>query len=50
MTASRRNRDELRPPDGAATTYADYAPREWARSWPAEHIWKTRKTGAGEPC
>jgi len=40
---------ELRPPDGAATTYAEYAPREWARSWPAEHIWKTRKTGVGEP-
>jgi SAM-dependent methyltransferase len=40
---------ELRPPGDAATTYAEYAPREWARSWPAEHIWKTRKTEAREP-
>ena len=40
---------ELRPPDAAPTTYAAYAPLEWARSWPAEHIWKTRKLGAGAP-
>ena len=34
---------ELRPPEGAATTYDDYAPLEWARAFPAEHIWKLRK-------
>jgi len=36
---------ELRPPEGATTTYVDYAPFEWARRFPAEHIWKVRKTG-----
>ncbi|HXK24609.1 MAG TPA: class I SAM-dependent methyltransferase [Myxococcota bacterium] len=41
---------ELRPPPAATTTYAEYAPLEWARSWPAEHIWKARKTRDGEPC
>jgi SAM-dependent methyltransferase len=35
---------ELRPPAGAPTTYSDYAPLEWARAFPAEHIWKVRKT------
>lgn len=34
---------ELRPPADATTTY-DYAPIEWARSYPAEQIWKVRKT------
>jgi ubiquinone/menaquinone biosynthesis C-methylase UbiE len=35
---------ELRPPaEGAATTYRDYATFEWARAFPAEHIWKVRK-------
>jgi SAM-dependent methyltransferase len=34
---------ELRPPDGARSTYSDYVRLEWARRWPAEHIWKTRK-------
>lgn len=34
---------ELRPPEGATTTYDDYAPLEWARAFPAEHIWKVRK-------
>ena len=33
---------ELRPPEGATTTY-DTAPYEWARRWPAENIWKARK-------
>jgi hypothetical protein len=40
---------ELRPPPAATTTYAEYAPLEWARSWPAEHIWKARKAKAGAP-
>jgi SAM-dependent methyltransferase len=34
---------ELRPPEGAPTTYDDYAPLEWARAFPAEHIWKVRR-------
>jgi SAM-dependent methyltransferase len=34
---------ELRPPDGATTTYTDFVPYEWARAWPAEEIWKVRK-------
>ena len=33
---------ELRPPDGAETTYQEFAPREWLRRWPGEHIWKAR--------
>ena len=33
---------ELVPPEGATTTY-DYVPLEWARRWPAEEIWVTRK-------
>ncbi|MBI2942322.1 MAG: methyltransferase domain-containing protein [Chloroflexi bacterium] len=36
---------ELRPPEGATTTYEDYAARGWARRWPAENIWKARKLG-----
>jgi SAM-dependent methyltransferase len=34
---------ELRAPEGAWTTYEGYAPPEWARRWPAEHIWKVAK-------
>ena len=34
---------ELRPPADADTTYVDYAPLDWARDFPAEHIWKVRK-------
>lgn len=34
---------ELRPPPAAKTTY-DLVTLEWARRWPAEHIWKVRKT------
>jgi SAM-dependent methyltransferase len=34
---------ELRPPVDADTTYVDYAPLEWARAFPGEHIWKVRK-------
>jgi SAM-dependent methyltransferase len=34
---------ELRPPEGATTTYTDFVPDEWARRWPAEQIWKVRK-------
>jgi SAM-dependent methyltransferase len=34
---------ELRPPASATTTYEGYAPLEWARDFPGEHIWKVRK-------
>ncbi|WP_206079498.1 class I SAM-dependent methyltransferase [Polyangium spumosum] len=34
---------ELRPPEGATTTYEGYAPLEWARKYPAEHVWKVRR-------
>jgi ubiquinone/menaquinone biosynthesis C-methylase UbiE len=34
---------ELRAPDGATTTFADFVPVTWAHRWPAEHIWKLRK-------
>jgi SAM-dependent methyltransferase len=36
---------ELQAPEGGATSYADYAPADWAFRWPAEHIWKVRKAG-----
>jgi SAM-dependent methyltransferase len=38
---------ELRAPAGAATTYADFAPPKWARRWPAEWIWRARRTSPG---
>jgi SAM-dependent methyltransferase len=34
---------ELRPSEDATTTYTDYAPLDWARSYPGENIWKLRK-------
>jgi ubiquinone/menaquinone biosynthesis C-methylase UbiE len=34
---------ELQAPEDASTTYAG-VPETWARKWPAEHIWKVRKT------
>jgi SAM-dependent methyltransferase len=34
---------ELRPPEGAATTYPWFASYEWASQWPAEEIWITHK-------
>jgi SAM-dependent methyltransferase len=34
---------ELRPPEGATTTYSDYVPYEWARNWAAEHLWVARR-------
>lgn len=32
---------ELRPPEGATTTYSGYVTFDWARRWPAEAIWVT---------
>lgn len=34
---------ELRPPDGARTTFGAYVSYEWATRWPAEQIWVLRK-------
>lgn len=34
---------ELRPAEDATTTYRSYSTLEWARDFPAEHIWKVRK-------
>lgn len=36
---------ELQAPPDATTTYADFVSASWAHRWPAEHIWKLRKTG-----
>jgi SAM-dependent methyltransferase len=33
---------ELRPPEGATTSYRFVTP-QWARSWPSEEVWKARK-------
>jgi SAM-dependent methyltransferase len=35
---------EMRPTDGAESTYVDVQGTEWARSWPMEEIWRCRKT------
>jgi SAM-dependent methyltransferase len=35
---------ELRPSEGATTSYEAYVPFDWARRWPAESIWVTRRT------
>jgi SAM-dependent methyltransferase len=35
---------EVRPPEGAQTTYRTEAETKWARSWPMEEIWRCRKT------
>jgi SAM-dependent methyltransferase len=34
---------ELRPPADAVTAFEGYVTLEWARDFPAEHIWKVRK-------
>lgn len=40
---------ELRPPEGAGTTYTDYVSLGWARRWPAEHIWVVRRERPAAP-
>lgn len=35
---------ELRPPDDSTTRYS-WITLEWAQQWPAEEVWKARKTG-----
>jgi SAM-dependent methyltransferase len=39
---------ELRPEADAVSTYRTDADREWARTWPMEHIWKVRRRVAEE--
>jgi SAM-dependent methyltransferase len=34
---------EVRPPAGATTAFDDVVTLDWARRWPCEEIWKTRK-------
>jgi len=34
---------ELRPPEGADSTYVSPDQTAWARRWPMEQIWKARK-------
>ena len=35
---------EVRPPEGAESTYRTPEETEWARSWPMEEIWRCVKT------
>ena len=35
---------ELRPGEDATTTYTTYSTLGWARDYPAEHIWKARRS------
>ena len=35
---------ELRPRKSATTSYVEFAQLEWARRWPAENVWKLRKS------
>lgn len=34
---------EIRPPEGASSSYRSEAETAWARRWPMEQIWKVRK-------
>ena len=36
---------EVRPPEGAESSYRTAEETEWARDWPMEEIWRCRKTG-----
>jgi SAM-dependent methyltransferase len=35
---------ELVAPPDATTTYTDFVPKRWATRWPAEQIWKVRRS------
>lgn len=35
---------ELRAPEKAETTYTDFVRHDWARRWPAEQIWRVRRS------
>ena len=34
---------EIRPPEGADSTYRSAEDTEWARAWPMEEIWRCRR-------
>ncbi|HZY99803.1 MAG TPA: hypothetical protein VFE36_09530 [Candidatus Baltobacteraceae bacterium] len=34
---------ELRPPQNATTSFTKFVTYDWARSWPAEQIWRVRR-------
>ena len=34
---------EIKPPEGASSTYRNRQETEWARRWPMEQIWRVRK-------
>jgi len=36
---------EIRPPENGTTRHTDIVTLDWARRWPSEEIWKTRKCG-----
>ena len=36
---------EVRPPEGAESSYRTAEETEWARNWPMEEIWRCHKTG-----
>jgi len=36
---------EIRAPEGATAGRHELVDPEWARNWPAEEIWKVRKSG-----
>ncbi|MAB78575.1 MAG: methyltransferase type 11 [Planctomycetes bacterium] len=37
---------ELRPPEGAVTTYKEFSTLDWSRRWPSENLWRLRKRPA----
>ncbi|MFN2448446.1 MAG: class I SAM-dependent methyltransferase [Candidatus Baltobacteraceae bacterium] len=39
---------EIRAPQEPETTYTDFVGHDWARKWPAEQIWRVRRTGIAE--
>jgi SAM-dependent methyltransferase len=41
---------ELRPPEGATTTFSEFVDYDWARRWPAEEIWVLRKPLTSSAC
>jgi len=36
---------EIQAPEGATTRYSSLVDPDWARRWPAEQVWRVRKTG-----
>lgn len=40
---------ELRPPEGAQTSYSDFVTLDWARRWPAESLWRLTREPSATP-